>query len=284
MCCLPSAPWVETQPRLLGCDLSILPEWGHFVERFKAIAPNTSPTRLEVQEWQNSTARDRLIEGYLPLVRAVAGRYGRRGDQHDDIIQVGTIGLIKAVDRFDPERGVELRVYAMTMIVGEIQRHFRDRGWAVHVPRSLKELNGKLLKFDDELTGSLGRSPTIGELASAAGVHQEQAIEALEAGRAYATISLSSPFGSDPYTVLGDTVADTLAPFGVADDHDLISRGFDSLGERERRIILLRFFEELTQAQIAVRMGISQMQVSRLISRSLEKIRLLPERPAELAA
>lgn len=229
------------------------------------------------------TARNRLIEDHLPLVHSMAWRYGGRGDQHEDIVQVGTIGLIKAVDRFDPDRGVELKTYAIAMIVGEIRRHVRDRSWAVHVPRSLKELNVRLAASIDQLSGSLGRPPTIAELAQAAGVQPAEAAEALEAGRAYTALSLSVPIGDDPDTVLGDTLADPSSAFGAADDRDFISRGLESLGERERRIIELRYFDELTQSQIAAQIGISQIHVSRLITRSLEKIRFLTDLPANSA-
>ena len=172
-------------------------------------------------------ARNRLIEDFLPLVRALAWRYGGRNDQHEDAVQAGTIGLIKAIDRFDPERGVELKTYAAAMIVGEIRRHVRDRSWAVHVPRSLKELNVRLAGLIDQLSASLGRSPTIDELANAAGVDREQAAEALDAGRAFTALSLSVPIGDDPDTVLGDTLADPLPVFAAADDRDFISRGLE---------------------------------------------------------
>jgi RNA polymerase sigma-B factor len=124
-----------------------------------------------------------LIEENMPLVRAMARRYGGRREQYEDLVQIGTIGLIKAVDRFDPERGTELHSYAISMIIGEIKRHFRDRGWAVHVPRRLKELNAELAKLTDQLSASLRRAPTIAELAKAAGVKPSGAMEALEAGR-----------------------------------------------------------------------------------------------------
>jgi RNA polymerase sigma-B factor len=224
------------------------------------------------------TARNRLVEDHLPLVHAMAWRYGSRSDQHDDIVQVGTIGLIKAIDRFDPERGVELKTYAIAMIVGEIRRHLRDRSWAVHVPRSMKELNVRLTALIDQLHGSLGRSPTIAELAKAAGVQPAEVVEALEAGRAHNALSLSVPVGDDPDTVLGDTLADPRPVFGAADDRDFITRGLESLGKRERRIIELRYFDELTQSQIAAQIGISQIHVSRLITQSLEKIRFQADR------
>lgn len=218
------------------------------------------------------SARERLIEENMPLVRAIARRYAGRGEQLDDLIQVASIGLIKAIDRFDLERGVELQTYAVPTIVGEIKRHFRDRGWAVHVPRRLKELNHKLSSLIEHLSGQLGRSPTIQELAAAAGTDEEEVVEALESGHAYSTDSLST--GDD------DSELDRMRSLGsvdeayaVAEDRQLLAFGLQALDERERRIVHLRFFEGLTQSQIAYEIGISQMHVSRLIRRALEKMR-----------
>src|SRR6188508_3893835 len=139
----------------------------------------------------DTEARERLIEQYLPLVRSLARRYSYRGEQFEDLVQVGCIGLIKAIDRFDLERGVELTTYATPNIIGEIKRHFRDRGWAVRVPRGLQELNVRLSKLIEQLTVQLSRSPTIAELAKAAGVSEEAVLEAIESGRAYTSLSLS---------------------------------------------------------------------------------------------
>ena len=218
-------------------------------------------------------ARGRLIEENLALVRAMARRYAGRGEQYEDLVQIGTIGLIKAIDRFDAERGVELQSYAFPMIVGEIKRHFRDRSWAVHVPRRLKELNLQLVSLMDHLSSNLGRSPTIAELAQAAGVETEEVVEALEAGQAYTALSLSVPIGDDSDSELGDTLADPEAVYEVADDRDLIARGLGTLDERSRRIVELRFFSGLSQSEIAREIGVSQMHVSRLLRQSLEKIR-----------
>jgi RNA polymerase sigma-B factor len=218
-------------------------------------------------------AREQLVEENLPLVRSIARRYAGRGEPLEDLVQVASIGLIKAIDRFDLDRGVELHTYAVPTIVGEVKRHFRDRGWAVHVPRRLKELNLKLSSLIEELSGQLGRSPTVPELAKASGADEEEVVEALESGLAYSTDSL---------TALGDdeTEADRLRPLGrveegyaAAEDRQLLAHGLEALDEREQRIIQLRFVEGLTQSQIAHEIGISQMHVSRLIRRSLEKIR-----------
>ena len=220
-------------------------------------------------------ARQELIERYLPLVRSLARRYAYRGEQLEDLVQVGSIGLIKAIDRFDVERGVELTTYATPNIIGEIKRHFRDRGWSVRVPRGLQELNVKLSKLVEQLTVQLGRSPTIGELAKAASVEEEEVLEALESGRAYSSLSLSSGGGGgededvDPMETIGTIEHE----YEVSEDRAVLEPGLRVLDDRERKILQLRFFEGLTQSQIAQQIGISQMHVSRLIRRSLEKIR-----------
>jgi RNA polymerase sigma-B factor len=219
-------------------------------------------------------AREQLIEQYMSLVRSLARRYSYRGEQLEDLVQIGAIGLIKAIDRFDIGRGVELTTYATPNIIGEIKRHFRDKGWAVRVPRGLQELNVQLSKLMEQLTVQLSRSPTIPELAKAAGVEEEEVLEALESGRAYTSLSLSAGGGG------GDDDLDPLESLGteehqyeVSEDRAVLAPGFKALDERERMILQLRFFEGLTQSQIAQQVGISQMHVSRLIRRSLEKIR-----------
>ena len=194
-------------------------------------------------------AREQLIEQYMSLVRSLARRYSYRGEQLEDLVQIGAIGLIKAIDRFDLDRGVELTTYATPNIIGEIKRHFRDKGWAVRVPRGLQELNVQLSRLVEQLTVQFSRSPTIPELAKAAGVEEEEVLEALES------------LGTEEHQ------------YEVSEDRAVLAPGFKVLDERERRILQLRFFEGLTQSQIAQQVGISQMHVSRLIRRSLEKIR-----------
>jgi RNA polymerase sigma-B factor len=212
----------------------------------------------------------------MSLVRSLARRYSYRGEQLEDLVQIGAIGLIKAIDRFDVNRGVELTTYATPNIIGEIKRHFRDRGWSVRVPRGLQELNIQLSRLIEELTVTNGRSPTIPELAKAASVTDEEVLEALESGRAYSSLSLSAGSGGhdddddlDPLESLGTEEHQ----YEVSEDRAVLAPGFRVLDERERRILHLRFFEGLTQSQIAQQVGISQMHVSRLIRRSLEKIR-----------
>jgi RNA polymerase sigma-B factor len=221
-------------------------------------------------------AREQLIEQYMSLVRSLARRYSYRGEQLEDLVQIGAIGLIKAIDRFDLDRGVELTTYATPNIIGEIKRHFRDKGWSVRVPRGLQELNVQLSRLIEQLTVQLGRSPTISELAKAASVEEEEVLEALESGRAYSSLSLSQGSGGggddddlDPLESIGEEEHQYL----VSEDRAVLEPGFKALDERERRILHLRFYEGLTQSQIAQQVGISQMHVSRLIRRALEKIR-----------
>ena len=220
-------------------------------------------------------ARERLIEQYLPLVRSLARRYSYRGELLEDLVQVGCIGLIKAIDRFDIDRGVELTTYATPNLIGEIKRHFRDKGWSVRVPRGLLELNLRLSRLIEELTVQLERSPTIPELAKAAGVEEEEVLEALETGQAYATLSLSAPAAGDENADLDplESLGDFEHEYEVSEDRAVLAPGLRVLYERDRRILHLRFFEGLTLSQIAQLIGISQMHVSRLIRRSLEKLR-----------
>jgi len=214
-------------------------------------------------------AREKLIEQYMSLVRSLARRYSYRGEQLEDLVQIGAIGLIKAIDRFDLDRGVELTTYATPNIIGEIKRHFRDKGWSVRVPRGLQELNVQLSRLVESLTVEHGRSPTIPELAKAA------VLEALESGRAYSSLSLSTGSGGDGEDDLDpmESIGTEEHQFEVSEDRAVLAPGFRVLDERERKILQLRFFDGLTQSQIAQQVGISQMHVSRLIRRSLEKIR-----------
>ena len=239
------------------------------------MAENDKVLLRRYHEQGDLQAREQLIEQYMSLVRSLARRYSYRGEQFDDLVQIGSIGLIKAIDRFDIDRGVELTTYATPNIIGEIKRHFRDRGWAVRVPRGLQELNVQLSRLVEQLTVQLGRSPTITELAKAAGVEEEEVLEALESGRAYSSLSLSSGGGSDEDGELDplESLGELEHQYEVSEDRAVLAPGFKVLDPRERQILHLRFFEGLTQSQIAQQVGISQMHVSRLIRHSLEKIR-----------
>jgi len=229
-------------------------------------------------------ARQELIERHVDFVRRLAHRYARRGEQLDDLTQVGCVGLIKAIDRYDGGFGASLTTYAAPNILGEIKRHFRDRGWSVRVPREIQELNVRLTKVVDELTTKLGRSPKVEELAQATGTTTEQVLEALESSSAYSALSLSE--GPDP----DDEGGGTMETLGEEDEHFerseqriTLATGIQRLPSRERTILHLRFFEGLTQSEIAERVGISQMHVSRLIRNSLDRMRRELEAGAERA-
>ncbi len=218
-------------------------------------------------------AREQALVELMPLVRALASRYAGRGEPLEDLVQVGALGLIKAVDRFDVDRGVEFSSYAVPTIVGEIRRHFRDKAWAMHVPRRLKELSVRLSRVLDELTTELGRSPTIAELAAATSVEEEDVIDALDSANAYSTRSLHATFDDGDETTLADKLGADEAGYTEVEDGSLVAAGLDALDERERRIVELRFFEEKTQSQIAAEVGISQMHVSRLLRSALATMR-----------
>ena len=239
------------------------------------MAGNDRALLRRYHEQGDLAAREQLIEQYMSLVRSLARRYSYRGEQFEDLVQIGAIGLIKAIDRFDLDRGVELTTYATPNIIGEIKRHFRDKGWAVRVPRGLQELNVQLSKLVESLTVQYARSPTIPELATAAGVEEEEVLEALESGRAYSTLSLSTGGTQEDGEELDplESIGTIEHQYEVSEDRAVLEPGFRVLDERERMILHLRFFEGLTQSQIAQQVGISQMHVSRLIRRALEKIR-----------
>jgi RNA polymerase sigma-B factor len=216
--------------------------------------------------------RDRRILELMPLVKALAGRYARRGEPLDDLIQVGTIGLIKAVDRFDPTRGVDLASFATPTILGEIRRHFRDRTWMVHVPRGLQESHRTVNQALQELSTKLGRSPSIAELAAHTDLSTDGVLDAIAVGAAYQPMSLSrTPSDDDDESTL-DIAADD-SGFDQAEARAILSDRVAELPEREQNILLMRFAQGLTQSEIAERVGISQMHVSRLITRALATLR-----------
>ncbi len=228
-----------------------------------------------VHEDGDPAAREELITRYLPLVRSLARRFASRGQAVEDLIQVGSIGLIKAIDRFDITRGVELSTYATPTVLGEIKRYFRDKGWAVKVPRALQDLNIRLNKVIEQLTVELNRSPTIQELAQHAGVTEEEVLEALESGRAYSSLSIYSSGSSDEddSMELLDYLGKEETQYELVEQRRFLAPAMEKLDERERLILHLRFFEGMTQTQIAARVGISQMHVSRLIRKSIELLR-----------
>jgi RNA polymerase sigma-B factor len=218
-------------------------------------------------------AREQLIERHLPLVRSLARRYAGRGEALEDIEQVGAIGLIKAIDRFELEREVSLATYATPNVVGEIKRHFRDKGWAIRVPRALQELNASMSGAVERLTNRLSRSPTVAEIAAELRTTPEQVLEALEVSSAYSTLSLSTgPSGEDELDPL-ETIGDEDHEFERSEDRAALAPALARLPLREREILRMRFEEGLPQTQIAQRVGLSQMHVSRLIRKSLGVMR-----------
>jgi RNA polymerase sigma-B factor len=224
---------------------------------------------------EQAAAREDLVHLHLPLVEHCARRFRNRGEPFEDLVQVGTIGLIKSVDRFEADRGVEFSTYATPTIIGEIKRYFRDKGWAIRVPRRLQELRMQIVTSTAELTQTLGRSPTPRELAERIGCSVEEIIEGMESSNAYSTLSLDA---TDAGEETGGSMLDAL---GV-DDPDLehvevresIKPMLDQLDPREKRILVLRFFKNMTQTQIAEEIGISQMHVSRLLTRTLDQMRV----------
>ncbi|MFD4546206.1 RNA polymerase sigma factor SigF [Streptomyces sp. NPDC058466] len=217
--------------------------------------------------------RNQLVRMHLPLVEHLARRFRNRGEPLDDLTQVATIGLIKSVDRFDPERGVEFSTYATPTVVGEIKRHFRDKGWAVRVPRRLQELRLALTTATAELSQLHGRSPTVHELAEKLAISEEEVLEGLESANAYSTLSLDVPDTDDESPAVADTLgAEDEALEGV-EYRESLKPLLEDLPPREKRILLLRFFGNMTQSQIAQEVGISQMHVSRLLARTLAQLR-----------
>jgi len=218
--------------------------------------------------------RDTLIERYLPLAESLARRYQHSGQALDDLTQVASIGLVKAVDRFDPNRGVNFESYAIPTILGELKRYHRDQGWSVRMPRRLQELTLQIKDSIPQLAQELGRSPTIREIARHAQLSDEEVLEAMDAQDAYASISLDAPMdeGSESST-LSDRLSVENEDFELAEQWAEFEPHLRSLPEREQRIIVLRFFRDWTQSQIADELGISQMHVSRLLSQTLQKLR-----------
>lgn len=262
-----------------GRPVGTKPRWDPLQPQLSELSEKELLRRIHVEHDQE--AREELITRYLPLVRGLARRFASRGQPVEDLIQVGSIGLIKAIDRFDSERGVELSTYATPTIMGEIKRYFRDKGWAVKVPRALQDLNVKLNRVIERLTAELNRSPTIADMAAACEVSEEEVLEALESGRAYNSLSLyggGSGDEDDSFEIL-DYLGNEEGAYEVVEQRRFLAPAMERLEERERLILHLRFFEGMTQTQIAARVGISQMHVSRLIRKAIEILRqeMVPE-------
>ncbi|MFF8601293.1 SigB/SigF/SigG family RNA polymerase sigma factor [Streptomyces sp. NPDC015232] len=236
---------------------------------------------------EHQYVRNTLIEMNTSLVRYAAQRFRARGDEMEDIVQVGIIGLIKAIDRFDLSREVEFATFAVPYIVGEIKRFFRDTTWAVHVPRRLQEARVELAKAQDELSSRLGRSPRVAELAERMDLSEDEVVEAQIAANGYHTASLDAAYGGgddeDADASLADFIGEEDPALELFEDFHTLAPLVELLDERDRLLLHLRFVEELTQSEIGARLGVSQMHVSRLLARSLGRLRegLLAESPAE---
>jgi RNA polymerase sigma-B factor len=222
------------------------------------------------------SARAALVERYLPLARRLAHRYRHTGEPTEDLVQVACIGLVKAIDRYDPSRASAFSTYAVPTILGELRRHFRDHTWAIHVPRDLQELSLRVDRVTQELAGMSHRPPTIAEIARAVGVSEEDVLEAREAGCAYRATSLQRRVGGgddNDRPTLGDVLPQPDDGLDRAEDRAVLDRLLRRVTERDREALRLRFEEDLTQAEIGERLGISQMQVSRILRRALARLR-----------
>jgi RNA polymerase sigma-B factor len=224
-------------------------------------------------------ARRRLIERYLPLARSLARRYDGRGESLDDLVQVASLALVKAIDRFEPERGLSFSSYAVPTMLGELRRYFRDSGWALHVPRAMQERVLAVNAAVERLSGELGRSPSPKLVADEVNLPVEEVLEAIAANAAFEPASLDAPLRSSEgeSEILAGTLGEQDGRYELIEDRASIGPALKALPERERLILQLRFVEDLTQTEIAQHIGISQMHVSRLIRRSLERLRVLTD-------
>jgi len=235
------------------------------LRNFAAMAPD-APDRDDI--------RNRIITGYLPVARNIANRYARRGEPLSDLVQVASIGLIKAVDRFEPEQGHNFLSFAVPTITGEIRRHFRDRTWSMRVPRRLKELHVAVSNAIDELSSDLNRAPRPGEIAARLNLSVDEVLEALQASQSYRAFSLEETLPSESAsTTLSDLIGRPEPRFDRFTDSHALAPHLAALAPRERDILIMRFYEDMTQTQIAERIGISQMHVSRLLSATLGRLR-----------
>ncbi|WP_410811530.1 SigB/SigF/SigG family RNA polymerase sigma factor [Micromonospora sp. 067-2] len=237
---------------------------GNDLLRQIAATPTGDPRRAEM--------RQHAIEAWLPLANHLAKRYAGRGEQLDDLTQTAVIALVKAVDHFDTTRGVDFTAYAIPTIIGELKRYFRDRAWAVRVPRRLQELRMAISAANSTLTHTLGRSPKVADIATYLGVTEEAVLEGIEGARAYRSTSLSTPLGTETTTELGDTLGSTERDYELVDLRVSLTPAMAALPDREHKILIMRFYGNMTQAQIADQIGISQMHVSRLISKALTRL------------
>jgi RNA polymerase sigma-B factor len=246
-----------------------------------APAPTAGSAEL-FERWRrhkDRQARDELIERFLPLARKLARRYGQSSEPYDDLVQVASLGLVKAVERFDPDRGFAFSSFAVPTIVGELKRYFRDTAWALHVDRGAQERARKITDAQQKLSTQTGRMPTVDEIAQYLEISQEDVLDGLQTAEAYGAISLDAPLGGedDEDSSRLDAIGGEDERLALVDQHATIFAAAQHLPTREREILYLRFGEDLTQSEIADRVGVSQMQVSRLLRRSLQRLRELTE-------
>jgi RNA polymerase sigma-B factor len=245
-----------------------------------AVGITRVPGRTDAQllsryaETRDPRLRAALVERFMPLARSIAKRYRKAEEPFDDLLQVASLGLLKAIDRFDPERGIAFSSFAVPTIVGELRRHFRDRCWSVRPPRELQERALEVDKARAELTSRLGRAPSVREIGQALELDDERVLEALQAQQGMRATSLDAPRPGveDPETTLGDATGDLDPELDRAEHRATLARLFDRLDEREQRVLRLRFEEDMTQEQIGRLVGVSQMQVSRIIRGALAKL------------
>jgi RNA polymerase sigma-B factor len=245
-----------------------------------ATPARTDDSRALFRRWQyhrDTAARESLVRQYMPLARGLARRYGRSSEPFEDLVQVASLGLLKALDRYDADRGHPFASFAVPTILGEMRRYFRDSGWALHVPRGAQERALKVRDAQERLANEHGRAPTVNQLAEYLEFDIEDVIDALQAIQAYETLSLDAPRPRSDGEVIayGDTVGHDDERYELVELDATITSVLGHIAPREREILHMRFVEDLTQTEIAERVGISQMQVSRLLRRSLEQLRML---------
>jgi len=238
------------------------------------------------ERWQkhdDESAREELVRRFMPLARSLARRYGRSSEPFEDLLQVASLGLLKAIDRYDGERGHPFQSYAVPTILGEMRRYFRDSGWAIHVPRGAQERALKVRDAQERISNQSGRAATVNQLAEYLEIDVEEVIDALQAIRAYETVSLDAPRGGgeDDVVPYGDTIGRDDERYELVELDATVSTALGHLPARDRLVLQLRFVEDLTQTEIAERVGISQMQVSRLLRRSLDQLRALTDAPSK---
>jgi len=240
------------------------------------LPPASRSEFVEYRRTGNPALRDALVESHLGLAEYLARRFDRRGEPLDDLVQVASLALIKAVERFDPDRGLEFSTFAVPTIVGELKRHFRDKAWSLRVPRRLQELHLRMAPAVAELTHELRRSPTIPEIAARLEVGTDDVVEAIEAGRAYRWSSLDAPVSTgdgEPTSALAAKIGAVDPELAAVEERSQLAALLENLSPRDRTILTLRFYDGLTQSQIATQVGLSQMHVSRLLSRTLQRLR-----------